>query len=832
MEELLAALAAAGYQPPNIALDGKMRRFGRNGSTDSAWFIGFQNHSVKLGKTYHVAVYGDWKTGEEHTYKPSGTMSREDQLVIKSQIEAARKAREEERKERAERARDKAGKLWLASDDKFEAAYYSNKLIDKPYGTRTFECDGGRAVVVPMRDIDGTVWGTQRIFPDGSKKFLSGQRVEGMFHLIGENVGDHLLVCEGFATATSLHQATGLSVVVAFNAGNLVPVSKALRKAYPDVAMTICGDDDRWTEGNPGKAKAVKAATVAQAVVIFPTFVELVERQTTDFNDLHAREGLESVKSHFAQATARETGFVPLGVEGMTDFYYSIELKDVIPITTYSPVQMYRLAHMDYWTEMHPSKNGVDWEGARHALIQLCKRIGQFDTGRIRGTGVWLDEGRVIVNTGHALLVNGRHVPMQGIKSWYVYIQTKRRMPPLHPDPLTAAECAPLIDACRALKWRTRDSGILLAGWLANARIAGALPIRPHIWLTGSSATGKSTVMNHIVAPCLGAPGGKTYAQGGTSEAGIRQDVKSSSVPVIFDELETTGSQSGDRVAAVVELLRQTWSHTHGSILKGSATGGSIHYQLSFAALVSSIRVSLENDADRSRFSILELAPHGSDPAEWEQLERLLEPLTEEFGERLFARACHMHPTIVESQKRLAKGLVKLGATGQRMAQQYGTLLAGYWSLMSDDPIPPEAVAGMVADLDFGEARKTAELTDDLECLNHLLTSRVTMRLGMTTVDKVIGRVIADRKPEEYDVLKNYGVIVSERGIMVANCHAELSRLYANTRWSKNWNGTMERIPGAKKDDRAYYGATRSRSLFIPFDVIPSSHCNPSDTLP
>ena len=41
------------------------------------------------------------------------------------------------------------------------------------------------------------------------------------------------LIAEGYATAASLHEATGLPVIVAFDAGNLLPVAQAIHKRYP-----------------------------------------------------------------------------------------------------------------------------------------------------------------------------------------------------------------------------------------------------------------------------------------------------------------------------------------------------------------------------------------------------------------------------------------------------------------------------------------------------------------------------------------------------------------------------------------------------------------------
>jgi phage/plasmid primase-like uncharacterized protein len=89
-------------------------------------------------------------------------------------------------------------------------------------------------------------------------------------------------------TAASLHQATGLPVAMAFDAGNLGPVCKALRKAYPACMLVLCGDDDVATQGNPGRTKATAAALAAQGLAVFPAGLPT---GASDFNDMHQHHG-------------------------------------------------------------------------------------------------------------------------------------------------------------------------------------------------------------------------------------------------------------------------------------------------------------------------------------------------------------------------------------------------------------------------------------------------------------------------------------------------------------------------------------------------------------
>ncbi len=129
-----------------------------------------------------------------------------------------------------------------------------------------------------------------------NKLFLSGGKIAGGYFSIGTIKGaEALCIAEGFATGATIHQATGYPVAVAFNAGNLEPVAKAMRHKFPNLPMIICADDDANTEGNPGITKANLAALAIGAKVAIPIFGDQRPDDATDFNDMAALLGLEAV---------------------------------------------------------------------------------------------------------------------------------------------------------------------------------------------------------------------------------------------------------------------------------------------------------------------------------------------------------------------------------------------------------------------------------------------------------------------------------------------------------------------------------------------------------
>ncbi|MDZ7809239.1 MAG: PriCT-2 domain-containing protein [Arhodomonas sp.] len=100
-------------------------------------------------------------------------------------------------------------------------------------------------VAVPLRDLDGGLHNLQFISSTGTKRFLKFGRKQGLCHVVGRLEGAAaVVVCEGYATGASLHAASRLPVVVAFDAGNLLPVARAVRKRLPGAPLVIAGDND------------------------------------------------------------------------------------------------------------------------------------------------------------------------------------------------------------------------------------------------------------------------------------------------------------------------------------------------------------------------------------------------------------------------------------------------------------------------------------------------------------------------------------------------------------------------------------------------------------
>lgn len=275
-----------GYAPlPQDLMPGKVVRFATSDRRNdlSGWCILFEDQEG--------GAFGCWRQGLESTWQARQPRTMEERAAFQSMVaKAHEEAARIEQEARAECCR-KSVALWNKASHQVDHAYLEAKRV-KAYGLRQM----GDALLVPVRDSAGSLRGLQFIAADGSKRFKSGTAVKGCYHAIGQP-GGKVLIAEGYSTAATLHEATGLAVACAFNAGNLKPVAEALRAKLSDsTTLVICADDDHATEGNPGLTRATEAALATGGLLAVPAFAADRGPKDSDFNDLARLSGPEAIK--------------------------------------------------------------------------------------------------------------------------------------------------------------------------------------------------------------------------------------------------------------------------------------------------------------------------------------------------------------------------------------------------------------------------------------------------------------------------------------------------------------------------------------------------------
>ena len=258
--------------------DGGIHRFhvpGDKAGALNGWYVLFAD-GIASG------CFGSWKAGSSHTWSSRKPADPLEAQLIAQRNEQARSQRKAEQHQRQQAAAVYANRLWRDGRRADPGHPYLMAKGCRPYSLRQM----GDLLMVPLYH-SGELVNLQRIGADGGKRFMSGGRVKGCYSPLGIiTAGQPFYLAEGWATGATLHAETGHPVACAMNAGNLLEAGRHLQRRHPEAVLIVAGDDDRQTEGNPGKAAAIETASALGCGLILPPWPESAPATLSDFNDL------------------------------------------------------------------------------------------------------------------------------------------------------------------------------------------------------------------------------------------------------------------------------------------------------------------------------------------------------------------------------------------------------------------------------------------------------------------------------------------------------------------------------------------------------------------
>lgn len=509
-------------------------------------------------------------------------------------------------------------------------------------------------------------------------------------------------------------------------------------------------------------------------------------------------------------------------------------------------------------------------------LMNACAAEGVFNPlGRVRGTGTHRGaDDDLIQHWGDAIVVG--HVAMKpGRIGDFVYPTAAPRPRPARehqPDGAAgpAAELLGLLD-----KWNWERPEIdkqLMLGWIVASFYAGALDWRPHGWVNGPRASGKSSLFR-MAAMVLHEPAG-CVRTGDATAAGVRAMLGHACLPVLFDDAEA--EETPERVKQLVQLLRA--ASTGSLMLRGTSDHGSATFTVRFMGLMNSILRPALKAQDLSRLMLLSVKPLPADaPA------LVLKPSELGLlGQRLFRRMMDGWDRFADELPRWHAALRAAGLS-DRAPEQFGILLAAADIALHDHPATSDELADMAALVAQGTANDRAEeLFEWQRCLERITSTNVPgnrggqenlgsliataayqpmftdpdtgrVREGLpdqrAAADKLLGlyglRVVLqfpeteDGKREDIRPLRRhrtrpdaYEPAVNHDGraigwLAVANGHKSLneavfrgSHYAAASGTSGGWKAALETAPDTQRGKEMRFGGTVSRCVLVPLDHV------------
>ena len=528
--------------------------------------------------------------------------------------------------------------------------------------------------------------------------------------------------------------------------------------------------------------------------------------------------------------------FVCLGFSEGVYYYQPGSTGQVISLSrsSHTGTNLLTLAPLSYWETLFPSKTGANWLAAASSLFETQAAVGIFSADRIRGRGAWWDAGRSVLHLGDRLLIDGaEHSIRKTANSKFHYQRLASIDLPKRLELLSDELGMEIIDIASRFHWEVPASGLLLAGWIALAPICGAMQWRPHVWLTASAGSGKSAILDRFIGILLESMA--LFPEGNTTEAFIRQQLRADAIPVIFDEAESNEKADRQRIQNILSLARVASSSGRGVIGKGGADGTAQSFTIRSMFLLCSISTALKQGADQSRFAQLTLRnpsylPKAERTAHWSALDADITRLcTAEMGHRLLLRMVRQIPIIRDSVAVFRRAAAER-FDSQRQGDQYGTLLAGAWSLANSRPATIEDAYQLI-DANNWDAYTEQTEADEERCLQHILQHQLrvegdrgstysrtvwelvelargtaaSMEITMTAAEAHLGRI---------------GIKVESDRIFVSNSAKGMRRILDGTAWADCYATVLGRLPAASKAGvvrfKGLAGVSRAVSLAFP----------------
>ncbi|MDO3518151.1 toprim domain-containing protein [Ralstonia pseudosolanacearum] len=534
---------------------------------------------------------------------------------------------------------------------------------------------------------------------------------------------------------------------------------------------------------------------------------------------------------------ANNRHFRVLGVDGDAYFFFRKGRRNqILTIRTsgLSKNALLSLAPLNWWEAvMLDAPSGkFDKDAAVGFLMEAAEAAGIYDTTFTRGRGAWWDGDRMVVHLGDRLLVDGTSMDLGAIRSEFLY-QGGRKIAAPSDTPLSAADGAWLLEMAKSFRWAKPASAPLLCGWLLLSPLCGALHWRPHAWITGGPGSGKTTILNEFVRPLIPA-GMDVFANGDSTEAGLRQTLRSDARPILIDESESDTEAAATKMQRILVMIRQSSSDTGAQTYRGTVAGEAQAFQVRSMALLSSIGVALERQQDMERVTVLALRPkregEATDVKNWPAIRAGLNKIVRDktLSARLFRRSIDMAPVIMESIDVFTEAAATFFGTA-REGDQIGALLAGAWCLFNDRlPTPDEALAE-IKRYDWGDYQE--EKTEEQDDLIATLMGRPITRQGgvRTSVGKLIARAAGfavdslDIEPAVADgELHVYGMKVLGDRLLVHPRNPEMLKLMRETKFASGLRGRLKRIEGADTyEGRGIrIGEASTSGLRIPLDAL------------
>ncbi len=295
MKDLLAFMQSQGlgvvYQRNSdgeLIADGQIHRYScrSNKPTDLAeWYI-----IHLLEDNNYVCTFGSWRLETKHTYCSKDNWKHDPKIIEElNKQQILYTATLENRKKEGIKT---ATELWGEAKPFQDHPYINKKQLnsfDHPE-LKVLQQDTSTTLLIPAYNLHGQVQSLQQIRSDQDfntkifKSNLAGTSTKGTFLILGTlQKGEFFYICEGYADAKTVHEATKCASVCCFGISACIPTALELQHKSEALPILACDNDEAGAK-------------------IIPEWKELLNNHvlipsnTKDWNDFYIEHGLEETQ--------------------------------------------------------------------------------------------------------------------------------------------------------------------------------------------------------------------------------------------------------------------------------------------------------------------------------------------------------------------------------------------------------------------------------------------------------------------------------------------------------------------------------------------------------
>jgi len=460
-------------------------------------------------------------------------------------------------------------------------------------------------------------------------------------------------------------------------------------------------------------------------------------------------------------------------------------------------------------------------EGKLYSLSQVRVAISAVasmtsSAGTRRGIGCWENADDLVIVSNRRLTIIDRYgkireskYPIHGRVTYDVsdgkkWVDVEKLRSDIEAADRQQEYFAPSVHQARELfaQWRFADSGPVpevLAGLVMATYLQTIWDWRPQIFLVGQAYSGKTTLLKTIA----NIMGPIAHVSSNSSAAGIRQDIESSGIAIMCDELE----QSKHR-AEILEMIRACG---RGDVMqRGTASQTGVRrYRLQHMFWCAATESGLRVEADQSRFIVIELQKSDTPPSL--PAERDLTAL----GQMLLPAVIHARARIHEMLRHLLENK-PVDAHG-RICESYALPVAvwGATTGMSRD-----SCHKMFSETVHNIGAENEIQSDHEQLLEDIGTAIIRTGFGSRAVHELLQEVTTGNSSGLGELLPSYGVHVNGDRIFL-NTNGVARHLLGQDWQGKQLTQIIKRVDGYRCEGRRTLNGTgRLRWVSIPLESM------------